>query len=44
MCEHNACRDDYILKALDITLEDGNMHHYEPLVWQDRQPSGGQQL
>jgi hypothetical protein len=44
MCEHNAYRDDYILKPLDITLEDGNMHHYEPLVWQDNQPSGGQQL
>jgi molybdenum cofactor biosynthesis enzyme MoaA len=44
MCEHNASRDDYILKPLDITREDGSMLHYEPLVWQNTQPSRVRQL
>jgi len=31
MCEHNARRDDYILRPLDITRADGSSLHYEPL-------------
>ena len=33
MCRHNARRDDYILKPLDVVREDGSVEHYEPLVW-----------
>ncbi len=35
MCEHNARRDDYILKPLDVTQRDGTVERYEPLVWRD---------
>lgn len=31
MCEHNSRRDEFILKPLDITNEDGSVDHYEPL-------------
>jgi len=31
MCEHNASRDDYILKPLDVRLADGTVKRYEPL-------------
>ncbi len=40
MCQHNARRDDYILKPLDVPLADGTLHRYEPLVWKERQHSG----
>jgi len=31
MCQHNAMRDDYILKPIDITRADGSSLHYQPL-------------
>ena len=31
MCKHNASRDDYILKPLDIQRADGTTLHYQPL-------------
>jgi len=31
MCQHNAARDDYILKPLDIQRADGTSLHYRPL-------------
>ena len=31
MCEHNASRDDYILKPLDVVTADGTVKRYEPL-------------
>ena len=31
MCEHNSRRDEFILKPLDITNQDGSLDHYEPL-------------
>ncbi|MEM9257591.1 MAG: radical SAM protein [Pseudomonadota bacterium] len=40
MCEHNATRDEYILKPLDVVKADGSVEHFEPLVWADQ--SGGQ--
>jgi len=33
MCQHNAARDDYILKPLDVRKADGSVEHYEPLIW-----------
>lgn len=35
MCKHNAKRDDYILKPLDVANDDGSTEHYEPLKWRD---------
>jgi len=32
MCQHNAARDDYILKPLDITRSDGTSLQYQPLI------------
>lgn len=32
MCQHNARRDDFILKPLDIQRADGSTLHYQPLV------------
>jgi len=32
MCEHNANRDDYILKPLEITRADGSAINYQPLA------------
>ncbi len=31
MCQHNAKRDDYILRPLDIQKADGSTVHYQPL-------------
>lgn len=31
MCEHNASRDEYILKPLDVKANDGSVIHYQPL-------------
>ena len=31
MCNHNARRDDYILKPLDIQYDDGRVETFEPL-------------
>jgi len=31
MCQHNASRDDYILKPLQITRADGSSIEYQPL-------------
>jgi len=31
MCQHNAQRDDFILKPLDIRRADGSLLHYQPL-------------
>jgi len=31
MCEHNAARDDFILKPLDVQMQDGSVKRYEPL-------------
>lgn len=31
MCQHNASRDDYILKPLDIQRADGSSLHYQPI-------------
>ena len=31
MCKHNAHRDDYILKPLNITRADGSSIDYQPL-------------
>ncbi len=31
MCQHNAQRDEYILRPLDITRADGSRLHYKPL-------------
>lgn len=39
MCQHNASRDDYILRPLDIKRADGSSLHYQPL----KQPSASQQ-
>jgi uncharacterized tellurite resistance protein B-like protein len=33
MCEHNARRDEFILKPLDVARSDGSVERYEPLVW-----------
>ena len=32
MCQHNASRDDYILKPLEITRADGSSIQYQPLA------------
>ena len=40
MCQHNADRDDHILKPLDIELADGSIQHYEPLIWAEKQVAG----
>ena len=32
MCEHNAQRDEYILRPLEITRADGSKLHYQPLA------------
>ena len=32
MCEHNARRDDFILKPLTVTNLDGSVEEYQPLV------------
>ena len=31
MCQHNASRDDYILRPLDIRRADGSSLQYQPL-------------
>jgi len=31
MCEHNAKRDDFILKPLDVEKDDGSVVHYVPI-------------
>jgi len=31
MCEHNASRDDFILKPIDVTHRDGSVKTYQPL-------------
>jgi len=36
MCQHNANRDDYILKPLDIQRADGTSLHYQPLKTKSR--------
>ncbi len=36
MCEHNAKRDNYILKPIDVRHQDGRVEHFEPLVWRDQ--------
>ncbi len=36
MCEHNASRDDYILKPIKFLRRDGSLGHYEPLTNQAR--------
>ncbi len=33
MCKHNAKRDDYILKPLEITNKDGTVEEFQPLKW-----------
>ncbi|MGI9293266.1 MAG: radical SAM protein [Pseudomonadales bacterium] len=33
MCEHNARRDEFILKPIDITKDDGSVERFEPLKW-----------
>lgn len=35
MCEHNARRDEFILKPLEVQGRDGSIEHYEPLVWRE---------
>ncbi|MEO1081220.1 MAG: radical SAM protein [Pseudomonadota bacterium] len=35
MCEHNANRDDYILKPLSVPQPDGSVQEYQPLVWRE---------
>ena len=36
MCEHNAKRDDYILRPLKVPTRDGGVVDYEPLVWRSQ--------
>ena len=33
MCKHNANRDDYILKPLQVANDQGEVEIYEPLTW-----------
>ncbi|MEM8497794.1 MAG: radical SAM protein [Pseudomonadota bacterium] len=33
MCKHNAARDDYILKPLDVADANGQVTRFEPLKW-----------
>ena len=33
MCEHNARRDEFILKPIDIAKQDGSVERFEPLKW-----------
>lgn len=33
MCEHNARRDEFILKPIDIAKDDGSVERFEPLKW-----------
>ncbi len=45
MCEHNARRDEFILKPIDITKDDGSVERFEPLKWraQNRASQAGKQ-
>ncbi len=36
MCEHNARRDEFILKPLEVAHPDGTVEHYQPLVWREQ--------
>ena len=35
MCQHNARRDDYILKPFSVRQPDGSVEPYVPLVWRE---------
>ena len=36
MCKHNAYRDDFILKPIDVTQPDGSVEQFEPIKWQSQ--------
>lgn len=34
MCKHNASRDDFILKPIEVVNKDGTVEEFQPLKWQ----------